>query len=105
MAKFYGKVGYGIPTETKPGVYTTTITEYPYYGDVMRNIQNIRSGNQVNDNLTSNTQISIVADPFANQNYYRIKYVVHMGVKWKVISAEPLSPRILLTLGEVYNGK
>ena len=57
-----------------------------------------------NDNLNINRQISIVADQFAYDNIGFIRYAEFMGSKWKVTSAEPQQPRIVLTLGGVYNG-
>ena len=40
MAKYYGKIGYGVTTETVPGVWTDGITEKDAYGDVIRNTRN-----------------------------------------------------------------
>lgn len=104
MAKCYVAVGYGITSETKPGVNTETITEYKYYGDLIRNTsKNQSSTDSVNDNITVANVISIVADPFANQNFYAIKYVEYLGVKWKVTNIEVARPRLILTMGGVYN--
>ena len=105
MAKWFGKVGYSETVETAPGVWTPLDTVHEYDGDVMRN--NTRwSGNSesTNDNLTVNSQISIVADPFAIEKFYSIKWIEFMGVKWKVTNVEPQPPRLLLTLGEEWNG-
>jgi hypothetical protein len=105
MAKFYGKIGYAITTETAPGVWRPSIVEREYYGDVTRNLRRLESAQQVNDNINISNTISIVADPFAYENFYTMRYVEYMGAKWKVSSVEVQRPRLLLTLGGIWNGE
>lgn len=102
--KWYGKIGYGITEETKPGVWTTKPVERFYYGDVTRNYRTLQPGNQVNDNINISNIISVVADPYATNHFHEIRYVEFGGTKWKVINVEVQYPRLLLTLGGVYNG-
>lgn len=104
MAKFSGKVGYGTSVETAPGVWKDTIVEKPYFGDVLRNIRQLRESETANGSLSVNNSISIVADAYANQNFIAIRYVMWMGTAWTVSDVEVRSPRLLLTLGGVYNG-
>jgi hypothetical protein len=106
MAKFYDVVGYGNSVETPPesGVYIDVITEVPYYGDVTRNSRRLASGESVNDNITVNNSISIVADEYAVANFFAIRYVRWEGVLWIVTNVDVQSPRLVLTLGSVYNG-
>lgn len=105
MMRWYGKVGYSEAVETKPGVYENQDTVCEYYGDIKRNSTRwVNSSDSINDDLTVNTQIGIVADSFAFENFYSIKWIEYMGVKWKVTNADPQPPRILLTLGGVWNG-
>lgn len=104
MAKFYGKVGYGISTETDPGVWEDVITEYSYRGDVHRNTRMLNDGEKVNDDLSVSNSISIVADAFARENFFAIRYVEWAGALWKVSEVEVESPRLTLRLGGVYNG-
>lgn len=105
MAKFYGAIGYAVTEETKPGVWTEKIIEHVYYGDLNRNTRRLQSADQLNDNIDVANEISIVADPFANENFHSMRYVEFMGAKWKVTSVEVQYPRLILTLGGVYNGK
>jgi len=106
MAKWSGKVGYSETVETVPGVWMPQDTVRKYYGDVTRNTTRwAGNSDSTNDNLTVNTQISIVADPFAFEKFYSIKWIEFMGVKWSVDSVDPTQPpRLILTLGGVYNG-
>lgn len=106
MAVWYGEVGYSETVETTPGVWEPQNTIRKYYGEVTRNTTRW-SGNSesTNDDLTVNSQISIVADPFANEKFYSIKWIEFMGAKWKITNVEPQPPRLLLTLGGVYTGE
>ena len=104
MAKFFGRIGYGNPVETLPGVYVDEIVEYSYYGDVVRNARNLREGENLNHDLSVQNSISIVADAYANEHFFAIRYVEWAGTLWTVSEVEVQSPRLLLRLGEVYNG-
>ena len=105
MAKWYGKVGYSETVETSPGVWTPQDTVREYYGDVIRNTTKWSvNSHSTNDDLPVNSQISIVADPFADNKFHSMKWIEFMGAKWKVTSVEPQPPRLLLTLGGVWNG-
>lgn len=107
MAKWRGKVGYAI-TEEKPagsGIWMDTIVERTYSGDLMRYMNSrLAIGESINDDLSINNQISILADPFAYNNFYSIKFAEFMGTAWKVTNVEVQRPRLLLTLGGVWNG-
>ena len=105
MGKFFGIVGYVESKETAVGVWSDVITERTYYGDVIRNTRRLESGEQLNDNVNVNNLISIVADGFANENFFAIRYIRWMGVAWKVSNVDVQRPRLVLTLGGVYNGQ
>lgn len=105
MAKWAGKIGYAETVETEPGDWDELITERQYYGDLIRNsrlLQHNSSG--VNDNINIANQISIIADPYANQNFHAMRYVEFMGAKWKITNVEVSYPRLTLTVGGLYNG-
>ena len=103
MAKFYGSVGYADLVETVPGVWEEQITEHPYYGDLTRNTRQLQNGDSINDNINIANEISIVADPFARQNFHKMRYVIYMDTKWKVSKVEVSYPRLILTIGGLYN--
>lgn len=104
MARFFGRVGYGETVETAPGVHVDQIVEREYYGDVVRNARNLREGENLNPDLSVQNSISIVADAYANEHFHAIRYVEWAGALWTVSTVEVQSPRLLLRLGEVYNG-
>ena len=106
MARFYGTVGYGVTVETPPGsgVWKDQLVEFNYTGDVIRNTRKLEPGEGLNDDIVVGNSISVVADQFADANYFKIKYVRWSGALWKVTSVEVRSPRLILSLGGVYNG-
>ena len=103
MAKFYGSIGYAETVETKPGVYRTKETERAYFGDLLRNSRQYETSGKVNDDLNIANEISIVADPYARQNFHSMRYIEFMGTKWKITRVEVQYPRLILTIGGVYN--
>lgn len=105
MSKFYGKVGYIKPQETAPGVYKPVVTERTYYGDRVRQTSRWEKNSQINDDITINENIEILADAYAYENFQYIKYVEDMGAKWQVTSIETRRPRLVLSLGGLYNGE
>lgn len=105
MAKYFGKIGFAVTREGAPGVHDETIVERDYYGDLNRNSRRLQSSDKVNDDLIVSNELSIVADPYANENFHAIRYATFMGAKWKVTNAEVQFPRLILTLGGVYNGQ
>lgn len=104
MAKFFGKIGYAENVETTPGVWEEKITEREYFGDLIRNTRSLQSGEQLNDNINISNEISIVADPFAYENFHSMRYVEFMNAKWKISSIEVQYPRLILSVGGLYNG-
>lgn len=103
MAKFYGNIGFSVFTETAPGVWEPSIEDKKYYGDFNRNHFRPKSAGQINDNITVQNEISIIADPYAKKNFHSIKYVEYLGTKWKITSVDVQYPRLILTMGDVYN--
>lgn len=104
MARFFGRVGYGGSVETEPGVWVDQITEISYYGDVVRNMRQLRQGDELNKDLSVQNSISIVADAYANEHFFAIRYIEWAGTLWTVSTVDVQPPRLILSLGEVYNG-
>ena len=105
MAKFYGSIGYAETVETEPGVYEEQIVERLYYGDIIRNTRALQNSGGVNSDVNISNQISIVADPYANQNFFAMRYIEFQGAKWQVSNVSVQYPRLILTVGGVYNGE
>lgn len=104
MAKWYGKIGYADNVEVEPGVWEDSIVEHSYYGDLNRNTRSLQNSGGINDNINLSNEISIVADPYASENLYKMRYVEFAGTKWKITNVEVKYPRLILSIGGVWNG-
>lgn len=102
--RFHGRVGYGESAETAPGVHEDVITEQMHFGDVVRASRQLREGEDLNQDLSTGNSISIVANAYASEHLFAIRYVEWAGVRWTVTDVEVQHPRLLLRLGEVYRG-
>ena len=106
MAKYYGKIGYGESVESPPnsGVWIDQITEYSYFGDVIRNARSLTPNEGVIGNISTSNSISILADAYAIENFKDIRYAEWAGGLWIVTNVEVQRPRLILSLGGLYNG-
>jgi hypothetical protein len=106
VARFYGVVGFGTPTESpaNSGVWKDVITEKTYSGDVIRDTRRFDGSQKVNADISVGNSISVVADAYLTGNVQAIRYVAWTGTLWTVDSVEVQSPRLILRLGGVYSG-
>lgn len=106
MAKFFGVVGFSEgQVEDEPGIWVEKIVEKQFYGDVIRPARQLVVGDKVNPDLQVNNSISILADGYASDHFFAIRYVEWAGVLWDVPDVQVQSPRLLLRLGGVYEGQ
>ena len=103
MTKWYGQIGFAELTETAPGVWSEEITERSYYGDLVRNTRRLNTSDKVNDDITIANELSIVADPYATENFHMMRYAEFMNSKRRITRVEVQYPRLILELGGVYN--
>ena len=109
MARFFGTIGFAIKPREGTGEDEGIVKEQPvierrYYGDILQNNRRFENGSDINDNIQINNRISIMADAYAQENFFAMKYVTWMGARWKVTNVEVQRPRLILTIGGVYNG-
>lgn len=105
MAKWFGKIGFAEEdVEIRPGVHQEKIVPREYYGDLLRNTRRLQTvSDKVNDDVNISNQISIVADPYAQENIYAMRYAEFAGAKWKIETVEVSFPRLILDLGGLYH--
>lgn len=103
--KFYGKIGFTYQAETAPGVWEEKSEEKDVYGDVLSNVRRWETGSEINEDLTVSNRLSVVASRFIYEHLGAMRYVDWNGTTWKIKSAEIVRPRVILTLGGVYNGE
>ena len=105
MTKWCGIIGYVNTVETVPGVWADKSTEKKYYGDLLSITRRLQTTNKLNDDIVISNEISIIADPFASQNFYSMRYAEINGAKWKISDIRIEYPRLILTIGGLYNVK
>ena len=104
MAKFRGVIGLVEDVETAPDVYEQRAIEKKYRGDFVRNSRRWDKTEYLNDDLTINNEISIVADSYLYKHIYAMRYVKFDGAAWKISAITIQRPRIILIIGGIYNG-
>lgn len=103
MARFSGLVGYVTQEESVPGVWTPVEKPRKMKGDIISQTANNTSSEYLNDNVTLNHRVSLIGDAYAFGNYFNIKWIKMDGHKWKVTNIEVKRPRIIVSLGGVWN--
>jgi len=103
--KYYGKIGFVDQIETKPGVWEEQVTERDYYGNILSVSKRWENTDHLNDNLNISNRISIVADQYAYSHFHTMRYISIYGSKWLVNTVEVKPPRLILSVGGVYNGE
>jgi hypothetical protein len=102
MARYFGAIGFAVTEETAPGIWEEVITERKYYGDILRNSRRYQQPDKVNSDINISNQISVIADPYLNNNLDKMRYVTFMGSKWRISDIEVEFPRITLSIGGLY---
>lgn len=104
--RFHDVIGYGESVESPAGsgTWKDQITEVLYTGDVKQNSRRLEDGESLNSDISVQNLISIVADQFANEHFFAIRYIRWAGTLWTVTKVDVQRPRLVLTLGSVYNG-
>lgn len=110
MAKFSGLVGYVTQVESKPGVWTPDESSKMMRGDVISqsstngNGSHIADTGKINDDVALNHRVSLLGDNYAFNNYFNMKWIQVGGAKLQITSVELRRPRIIITVGGLYNG-
>ena len=108
--KFFGKIGFVDYVEEDPigapGVFIEVVTEREYSGDLPRMINHSQAASEkVTDDLKLNNQLSILLDPYALDNFSKIRYVTFLNSKWEVSAVEVQYPRLLISFGGLYHAQ
>ena len=104
MARYYGKLGFVTRKESVPGVWKDEVSEYECYGDIYDTNIRYERGIGLNEDLRISNTLSILGTPFFFKNFQYIRYITYLGSRWKVESIKPSYPRLVLSLGGIYNG-
>jgi hypothetical protein len=104
MSRYAGLVGYVTQEENVPGVWSSVDKSVMMKGDLIRQSSSVQNGDKVNSDVTLNHRVSLLGDAYAFNNYFNLKWIELNGQKWEVSSIELQRPRIIVTVGGVWNG-
>lgn len=105
MVKFAGLVGYGSQVETSPGIWELSEKTSLMKGELIRQNADIQDSGKINGDISLGHRVSLISDAYAIDNYYNMKWVAVDGIKWIVSSVEIQHPRLIVSLGGLWNGK
>ena len=106
--KWHGMIGFETTVEVSPDpnkatIWQPQIVPRHYYGEVNRVVKRYDSGEKVNDDISINNQFSVISDPFANENFFNMKWIEWRGKKWKVNEVTVEYPRLTINIGGEYH--
>lgn len=102
--KYSGKFGLASTVETAPGVWDDVITERDYIGDVVQRTEAFSLESSVLPHYRTTTSVSVLSDGVLKENYTNLRYVTYAGERWAIASVVVQPPRLVVYIGEVYNG-
>ena len=102
--KWYGDIGFKEDVEVSPRVWRPTVVPRKFFGDVLNPSWREQQGDKINADLHVSNKLSVVADPYLQNNFHKIAYVEFGGAKWTVsdVVKDPDRPRLTLSLGPLY---
>ena len=105
--KWYGIIAFHEEYEESRGNWVPRLEKKNFMGDVLRPSWREQQGDKINADLQISNKLSVIADPFIQNNFHKIAYVTFGGAKWTVSSVEqdPDRPRLTLSLGPIYKGE
>jgi hypothetical protein len=105
--RFRGYLGYAEESVEDPpnsGIYKPSVVERLHSGDLIRDVREKENNSTINQRITLGNRISIVGDKYALAHLHELVYIRWNGHVWEVTSVETIPPRIIISVGGVYNG-
>ena len=105
--KFSGEIGFVdsvMGTGERAGIWEDVPVERHYYGDILQNYRRWDKGEDILDDLTFSNKFSVLADNYIMKNQFKMKYIIWNGARLKITNVELQWPRILISVGGLYNG-
>lgn len=103
MSKWAGKIGFA-ETVIEDDISRTIIVEKNFKGDVLQNNRKWDDSDKINGDFVISNRISVVAKDYMLAHLQYMRYITWHGAKWKINSLSIEYPRVVLTIGDLYNG-
>lgn len=102
--RYSGALGVIQQTEVRPGIWEETVIEVPVLGDVKQRTEVLSGESAVLPEYSTTTSISVPARGVGPLNNSTIRYITYKNIRWQIASIVDDPPRIVIYIGEKYNG-
>jgi hypothetical protein len=102
--RYSGALGIVEQSEVRPGIWEETVTEVPVLGTVRQATAALDGTDQVLPQYSTTTSVTVPARGVGPLDNSSIRYVTYKGDRWQISSIVDEPPRIVLYIGEKYNG-
>ena len=102
--RYSGKLGIAEQTEVSPGIWEETITEHDVLGDLKQRTEVLDQGDSILPRYRTTTSISVFSRGVGPIDNSMIRYVTYTGKRWAITSLVEFPPRLVIYIGEEYNG-
>lgn len=102
--RYHGKIGLADQKEISPGVWDDVITEVERFGTVVQSTETFDQVDSILPRVRTTTSVSVLDEGVLIDRQDDIRYVWFRGKRWSVASIVTQYPRIVIYLGERYNG-
>lgn len=100
--RWFGEIAFKDYVEEESGVWVPKLIKKNFYGDIIKASWKESANDKINADLHISNRLSVVADPFLQNNFHKIAYIKAYGAKWTVSDVELVYPRLTLSLGSLY---
>lgn len=98
------KIGSATNQEVRPGIWEDVITERPALADIEQRTEAFNVEGNIIPEYRTTTSVSVLSQGAIKVNYSDLRYVLYAGVRWAPSTVVVDPPRMIIYLGEVYNG-
>ena len=104
MTKYAGKVGFVKLEKTKYDTFEEVVTEVSLTGDILQSGFNYKIRPYETDEPIPNVRVSLKSTSYLQSNLQYMRYLILDGSPYKIETLSNQRPRVVVTLGGVYNG-
>lgn len=102
--RWSGKLGFTTEVEVSKGRFEDVVTERPAMGEIETRTDTFTVGDQVLTRAGTSTSVSVLFGSVERIDFSSLVYITHRGKRYVPSSIVEDIPRIVIYLGEEYNG-
>lgn len=90
--------------EVRPGIWEDVNVEVPVLGTVKQTTEVLEGGDNILPRHVTTTSISVPAREVGLRDNSDIRYIIFKGIPWQIRNIVDEPPKIVIFIGEKYNG-